>query len=406
MQAFAHAGVLIALLLFAVTAPSRLGAETVQQTNGTDTFIAGSSGMPDLQAPGDVFASGGAVVTKGRVAGDAHVAGFDLDMEAEVEGDLYAAGAAVTLRAPVGGDLSMIGFSLRSADTARTAGNARMLGSTVTIDGPIGGALAALGGEVTLNAPVTGDALLQGGSITFGPKARIAGKLTYSSPEPVTIPTEVIPAGRVVYHEMPAMMDRIEHMRDWGDGWAGRDMPALPSTLALMTTFLVTLGFLILLGGTLLALAPQQCETLRLSATRRPALMVLLGVLGLSTLIGLVPVSVITVIGLPLVPIVLLAILLVWTFGYVFGAYVVALRLYHAFGPYDDPGLGLRIVLLGGAVLVFALMNFVPVLGWMVNILLVLFGIGSLSTGMLRSLVARLPQEPAAGAPPPPVAMG
>ena len=39
-----------------------------------------SSGLPELQVPGDVFASGGALVTKGRVAGDAHVAGFDLDL--------------------------------------------------------------------------------------------------------------------------------------------------------------------------------------------------------------------------------------------------------------------------------------------------------------------------------------
>jgi hypothetical protein len=406
MSASLHARAIIASVFWTAAAVSPLGAQTVLQTNGTDTFIAGSSGLPELQAPGDVFASGGAVVTTGRVAGDAHVAGFDLDLEADVAGDLYVAGATATLRAPVGGDLSMMGFSLRTAETAITTGNARMLGSTITIDGAIGGALAATGGEITLNAAVSGDALLQGGTISLGPKARIAGTLTYSAPEPVTIPAEVIPAARVVYHKSQPMMERFEHMRDWGDDWVGRDMPALPSTFALVSTFLVTLGFLILLGGALLALAPQRCEALRLAGTRRPALMVLLGVLALATLMGLVPVAVMTVIGLPFVPIVLLAILVVWTLGYVFGAYVVALRLYQAFGRRDDPGLGLRILLLGGAVLVFSLLNFVPVLGWMLNFLLVLFGIGAMSTGVLRALVARLPQEPVAGEPSPPVAVG
>lgn len=407
MSAWFRAHALIVSVFLAAAAASPLKAETVLQTNGTDTFISGSSGLPELQAPGDVFVSGGALVTKGRVAGDAHVTGFDLDLEADVAGDLYAAGAAVTLRAPVGGDLSMMGFSLRTADTAVTTGNTRMLGSTITIDGDIGGALAATGGEIMLNAAVSGDALLQGGTITFGPKARISGTLTYSAPEPVTIPAEVIPAAKVVYRKTPPLMDRFEHMRDWGEDWAGRDMPTLPSTLALISAFLVTVGFLVLLGGALLALAPQRCEALRFTGTQRPALMVLLGVLGLSTLLGLVPVAAMTVIGLPFVPIVVLAILVVWTLGYVFGTYVVALRLYQAFGGREDPGLGVRIVLLGGTVFVFSLLNFVPVLGWMVNFLLVLFGIGALSTGILRTLVARLPQESDAGQPPPPpVAVG
>ncbi|MDO8986201.1 MAG: hypothetical protein Q7V03_21770, partial [Cypionkella sp.] len=114
MSAWFRARALIVSVFVAAAAVSPLEAETVLQTNGTDTFIAGSSGLPELQAPGDVFASGGALVTKGRVGGDAHVAGFDLDLEADVAGDLYAAGAAVTVRAPVGGDLSMMGFSLRT----------------------------------------------------------------------------------------------------------------------------------------------------------------------------------------------------------------------------------------------------------------------------------------------------
>lgn len=408
MRTSLRAIALLGAAIWAAAGGSPLEAETVLQTNATDTFIAASSGMPELQTPGDIFASGAAVVTKGRVAGDAHVAGFDLDLEAEVAGDLYAAGATMTLRAPVGGDLSMMGFSLRTANSAITTGNARMLGGTITIEGPVGGALAATGGEITLNAPVTGDVLLQGGTVTFGGKARIAGTLTYSAPEPVNIPAEVIPAARVVYHKTPPLKDRFEHMRDWGDGWVGRDMKELPGTFALATAFLVTLGFLVLLGGALLALAPQRVEALRLTGTRRPALMVLFGVLGIATLMGLVPVAAMTVIGLPIVPIVVVAIILVWTLGYIFGVYVVALRLYLAFGGREgtELGLGLRIVLLGCGVLLFSLLNFVPVLGWMVNFVLVLFGIGALSTDVLRALAARIPQEPVASDPLPPVAVG
>jgi hypothetical protein len=344
MQASLRAMVLLGSVVWVTVPVSPLWARTVLQANGTVTFIVASSGMPELQAPGDVFASGGAVVTTGRVAGETHVAGFHLDLESAVARDLYAAGASATLRAPVGEDLSMIGFSVRTANTAFTTGNARMLGSMITIDGPVGGALTATGGEISLNTAITGDALLQGGTITFGRRARISGTLTYCAPEPVTIPAEVIPAAKVVYHKTPPMAERFEDLHDWSadwvdgrvdgrvDDWAGGDMPALPGTFALVSAFLVTLGFLVLLGGAMLAMAPQRVEALRQVAARRPALMVPLGVLGSS------------------------------------------------------------------------LLNFVPLLSWMINLLLVRFGIGALSTGVLRSLAARIPQWQAASEPLSPVA--
>ena len=159
------------------------------------------------------------------------------------------------------------------------------------------------------------------------------------------------------------------------------------------------MGFLVLLGGAILAISPPRVELLRLTGTQRPALMALFGMVSMATLIGLVPVAVMTVIGLPFAPIVVLAILVVWTLAYVFGTYVVALRLYFAFGGHEDPALGLRIVLLACGIVIFSLLNFVPVLGWMVNFVLVLFGIGTQSTSVLRALAARIPLDPAAREP-------
>lgn len=371
-------------------------AETITQINGTDTFIAATSSLPDFQTKGDLFASGGAVVTKGRVDGDAHVAGLNLNLEADVTGDLYAVGAALDLRAPVGGDLSMMGLSLRTARQAEIAGNARLIGGTITLDGPVGGALAATGGEITLNATIAGDALLRGESITFGPNARIAGTLTYYAPEPATIPSAVIPGARVVFYRAEPMMDRFNHVRDWGDDWGerwmGRVMPVLPDPFGKATVFLVILGFLVLSGGALLALAPDLIEKLRLAATRKPALTLMSGVLGLAAIVGLVPVAMLTVVGIPFVPIVMLAILLIWTLGYIFGAFIVALGLYLAFGGRESPGLGLRIAVLGGGVLAFGVLNFVPLLGWIANIGLALFGIGALSSTAFKALAARLSQ--------------
>lgn len=388
-----------------VSAPSALvKAQTAQIANGSDTFVSASSGQADVQASGDVFASGAALVLKGRVAGDAHVTGFDLDVNSDVEGDLYAAGAALAVNAPVRGDLSLLGFSLRTSDMASVAGNARMLAGSIMIDGAIGGALSAVGGEITLNAPVTGNVLLQAERINFGPKARIGGTLIYAAPAATTIPKDVIPPERVTFQEIGSFADRFDGMRRWGSDWHGRDMPMFPGTAALAIGFLLSLAFLILLGGAFLWMVPGRIETMRLRAIRQPAFIVLLGLLGLATTIGLIPVTAMTIIGLPFVPIVVLAVLALWALGYVLGVYILAMRLFQAFADQKDPTPGLRIGILAGGLIVMALLNFVPVLGWMVNFGIVLFGVGALSTASLRALARRIPDDQAADMPDKPIA--
>ena len=88
----------------------------------------------------------------GATSGDLHVAGFDVSVSAETTQDLYAAGATVVVRGSVGEDLTAVGFSVRTESTSETRGNARLVGNTLTIEGPVSGALTATGTDVILNA--------------------------------------------------------------------------------------------------------------------------------------------------------------------------------------------------------------------------------------------------------------
>jgi len=82
----------------------------------------------------------------------------------------------------------------------------------------------------------------------------------------------------------------------------------------------------------------------------------------------------------------LLAILVLWTLAYLLAAYALALRLVLALGSPADPGIRGRIGALVAGVLVVALLNFIPFLGWMVNFALVLWGLGA----MVLMLAGRL----------------
>jgi len=357
----------------ALTATAAL-ADPQTLRNGDDLFLSGLSASQTLVAPRDVLAAGASVSLRGTVAEDTHATGFDVEIEAATGGSVYAAGATVTLRGTIGQDLSATGFTVRTTPGAVTSGNARLSGGVLTIEGPVAGALTASGGEVVVDAPIGGDAVLAAGSLRFSPAAKIGGTLRYFAPAAVVIPASVIAPDRVTFVETKM----TERFRDMGEMMGKRDFPALPGFMSLFGGFAVTLGFLALLGAAFLAFLPGPVERLRQTALARPGRCLLAGFLGLACLFGLVPVSAMTILGLPLVPFALLAILVLWTLAYLLAAYMLVLRLLVALGGAADPGTWGRVGALVAGVVIAALLNFIPFLGWMVNLTLVLWGLGAM----------------------------
>ena len=371
------------LASLALTAPAA-SADPHTLRNGDDVFLSGVSASETIAAPRDVLAAGASVSLRGSVAADTHAAGFDVEIEAATGGSVYAAGATVKLRGTIGQDLNATGFTVRSTPDAVTTGNARMSGGVLTIEGPVTGALTASGGEVTLNAAIGGDVVLAASSLNFGPEARIGGTLRYFAPAAVTIPASVIAPDKVTFVEMK-MTDRFRDMR----GMMDRDwLPSLPGFMSLFAGFLVTLGFLALVGAAFLAFLPGPVESLRQSALARPGRCLVAGFLGLACLFGLVPVSAMTILGLPLVPFAVLAILVLWTLAYLLAAYVLALRLLSALGGPAEPATRGRVGALVVGVVVMALLNFIPFLGWMINLTLVLWGLGAMVLMLAARFVA------------------
>ena len=144
----------------------------------------------------------------------------------------------------------------------------------------------------------------------------------------------------------------------------------------------MTLGFFVVIGALFLTLAPGQVQTLKDRIDARPGLTLVAGVLGLSMLFGLVPISAMTVVGMPLVPIMVLVLIVVWALGYILGSYVLALRAMRALGGAKTPSTGLRLLALVIGVSFVALLNFIPFLGWIANFTLVLLGIGGLTLAL------------------------
>jgi hypothetical protein len=252
------------------------------------------------------------------------------------------------------------------------------------VEGPVAGALLVTGGEVLIDAAVGGDVRIVAGELRFGPDARIGGRLDYAAPEEVAIPASVIDPARVGFTQAGAHGAHGRGVARLG----GREYPALPGASALFGFLVITIAFFVALAAVALALAPDRVEAMRQEALARPGRALLGGVLGLATVFGLAPVSAMTIVGLPLLPVVLLMALVLWTVGYAFGVYVVALRLWTGMGG-AEPALPGRLAVFAAGLLAVALLNVIPFAGWALNFTLVLFGIGALAVPAYRSLFAR-----------------
>jgi hypothetical protein len=310
--------------------------------------------------------------------------GFDVNIDAPVGGDVYAGGFSLDFSQPVGEDLTAAGFNIHLRGTAPITGNARLSAGSMVLDGPIAGSLVAAAGSLTLNNTIAGDARLTVGKMEFGPAAKINGSLTYSAKAPLEIPSGVISADRVHFEKL-TVDSTVGTVRDTME----RGMPRLwPTFFAVLFAAIFSIAFLVVAAAVLFAFMPDRMERLKDDAITAPVRSMVLGVLGLSASIGLVPVSAMTLVGIPLIPIAMLTIMALWIAGYIVGAYALSTRVLASFSEAPATAAG-RIVTLAVGLVVIASLNFIPFLGWIINLAVVFLGLGAIVGSILRALVAR-----------------
>jgi hypothetical protein len=260
----------------------------------------------------------------------------------------------------------------------------------------------ASAGDLTLNGTVTGDALLTAGTMNFGPNAKVGGTLTYYAAAPITVPASVAAPERVRFVKLEAGAAATSVGET-----AKRALPGFWPTLAgALAAFALVIAFLVAVSAVLFAFAPRMMEGLKDEALSAPVKVMALGILGLSMAVGLVPVSAITLIGIPLVPIAILLAIALWIMGYLAGAYALAARMTAGFRA-PPTGLGGKLVIVGLTVIVLAVLNFIPIIGWLINLAVVFLGLGAIMMRAARAItkngeeeetVVIVPQPPPAAA--------
>lgn len=134
----------------------------------------------------DFLSAGRFMMLKGKVSDDAIMAGQQVIIDGEVGDLLMCAGETIIINGLVKGDAFLGAREIRITEGARIEGNAVLGGATVVLEGgQIGGWLRAAGDELTLNGEVGQFTELYSNDVTFGNDYRASLGTTITSEEPI-----------------------------------------------------------------------------------------------------------------------------------------------------------------------------------------------------------------------------
>lgn len=325
--------VLVALL---ASLPAVATAET--RSGGTVVVEEGETVDDDLEA----FA--GSVVVRGTVEGDLTTAGGDVRVaeSGTVEGDVEMSGGSIEVAGNVTGDVEAGGGSVRVTDT-----------------GQIDGSLQAGAGSIFVDGVVGGDAELGADTITLGPNARIGGDLTYDGD-----------LSRADGSTVEGSVTRDESVQTGGGSTLG--IPGLGGPLFDVYGALVTLLFGVILLFAFPRFSTEVADRVAADPVRTGGIGMLVA---LGVVVGLVLLFV-TFIGIPLSLAGLLLFALVLWAASVYGRYALGEWLL------SYAGLDSRWLALVVGVLAVALVGVIPLLGQLVETVVLVLGFGALVLGI------------------------
>ncbi|WP_247003484.1 polymer-forming cytoskeletal protein [Halosolutus gelatinilyticus] len=328
------------LVVVAVLAVVVLGTVPIGAVAQSERQAGGTIVVEEGETVDEIEAFAGNVIVRGTVTGDVSAFAGNVHVEGEVRGDVEAAAGNVEITGTVDGDVS--------------AG----AGNLVVGEGAvIGGSLDAGAGTVTIDGTIEGDAEIGAETIRLGETASIQGDLRY---------------GGTLEGNTDAVAGQITEDSRVGVGvW-----PTLqPITEWVFVAYAFVMN--LLLGAVLLAVFPRFSDGVVRRVATNP---VRTGLAGLGVLVG-VPILLIaiaiTVLGIPISVLGAFAFALVVWIGVVYGRFAVAAWLLSAAGV-ENRWLALVVGLLGGALLAR-----IPIVGGLLNLLLLLLGLGALSLGLV-----------------------
>ncbi|NWF79146.1 MAG: polymer-forming cytoskeletal protein [Chloroflexi bacterium] len=337
----------------------------------------------DGKVEGDLVAMGAYVEVNGVVSGDLLAAGAEVRINGVVEDDVRAGGAGVIVTGTIGDHLfaaagggqgmtsamrvagRTVVQGVRIERGATVGGSAYLVGGEVLMDGKVAEELRIGAGMVNLNGNVGKDATIEADTLNIGGAAQIAGQLSYTAPEQVTVPPGVASDVRFAQREAtrPATRPFVDVNR--------------------IVRILLTLAGFALLGWLMLRYTPAALRRPAEALAARPGQAALYGIAAVAVLFaipllsGLVFLAILLFWGwFPAIMFALLltaALVLAWTLSPLITGLWAGRALLAATGRSEGDFVALCI-----GVLLIVLASLLPWLGWLVGLVSLVFALGAI----------------------------
>ncbi|PSW06666.1 hypothetical protein C9I89_03790 [Photobacterium lipolyticum] len=329
-----------------------------------DLYTAGRHIEILAEVDGDLVAAGQVINVTDTVLGDVIAAAEIINLRANVLDDVRAAGRQVIVIGEVGDHMVAAGENVTLESGSRIGSWAWLAGESVRVSGQIGQELKAAARHVIISGEVIGDVELMAEQIEILDGAHLHGDLIWRSEQPPLISDGATIGGRIIERPLP------EHMED-------DDTVPLAAFIFFAVSLMIT-------GVVIYLLLPQVTDQTMVILRSQPWLCLGLGVLVLITTPLVVILLFVTTIGSLLALVLLACYLVMILVAVVTGIFSVGDLGLRLAGKGDNAGKGLRILSFLIAITLLGLLQLIPIVGGVIKLAVVLFGLGGLALTAYR----------------------
>lgn len=362
-------GAVVAVSLFAASSVSALNTYTGEHlTVGSDEVIdssyygAGNNIVIEGTVNGDVYCAGNSAEIKGTINGDVLCGAMELRIDGTINGDVRSAAQTVVINGRVNGSVTLAGGTVTlekssyvERDATIASGTSRTLGY-IGRDAMIASGSSILEGEIARNVEVRGEA------IDIRGNAMIGGEFVYNSEEPAEIDKNAQILG-TISHQVPEKPSKTD------EGSMGGVIGGF------IVGLLVWIGVIFVTGVLLLLLFPKWYKRSAKTLQENALISIAIGFIGLIGVPVLSFVLLFTVVG----SLVSFAIMTLWILAllssYVFAS--LALGMWMT-GKMKSTSKAKPFVALLVGSLVLTVVSIIPIIGWLIGFIAVLWGAGGL----------------------------
>lgn len=322
-----------------------------------DYFAGGSNVSLNGTVNGDAYVAGGDVTLNGVINGDLLLAGGNLNINGTVTGNIRVAGGNISINSKVGRNITALGGSITVAQSSIVPGSVTLVGGSLSILAPIGKEANFAGGHVNIGNTIGGDVNAGVGQLTLSPEAKINGNVTYWSDQKADINPAASVSGSITQNQPPKSPE------------SPKVSPAGFFTFFKVFSFLSAL----IVGLVLIRLLPNFTSRLVGNVNSKLFSSLGIGFLALAITPLLMILLFITLIGVPLA--------FLWLFFIIFSLWLSKIFISLAIGEYlkkyfKQTWSVYWVLPLG--LLIYYVIDLIPVIGWLFNLLAVLTGLGAM----------------------------